>query len=152
MERPYYTFKTKNKKLYYLAPTKSPFNYQVPIINFSDFEIDATCLKYGLHHSFIDKKKFIKRDLGLELQSLASSVDIFVPQVSKEEFHQFLRKTTYKLSNITYRTRDNMYPKTKFIRDNRDIIILSGYNDSSMVIMNKQDYNKKIDDMIIEEI
>ena len=41
-----------------------------------------------------------------------------------------------------------MYHKTKFIRDNKDIVILSGDKDSSIVIMNRKDYSKKIDDMI----
>ena len=39
--------KTKNKKIYHLKPSKPMFNYQVPIINLSDFEIDTTFLKYG---------------------------------------------------------------------------------------------------------
>ena len=106
------------------------------------------CLKYGLHHSFIDKNRFIKRDLGVEFESLASSVDTFVPPESKEKFHQSLGNTTYKLPNNVYRTRDTMYHKTKFIRDNKDIVILSGDKDSSIVIMNRKDYSKKIDDMI----
>ena len=55
----------------------------MPIISLSDFESDTTCLKYGLHNSLIDKNKFIKRDLGVELKSLASSVDTFVPQECK---------------------------------------------------------------------
>ena len=131
--------KTKKKKIYHLKPKKQQFNYQVPIIKLSDFEIDTTCLKYGLHHSFIDKNRFIKRDLGVEFESLASSVDTFVPSESKEEFHQFLRNTTYKLSNNAYRTRDTTYYKTKFVRDNKDIVILSGDKDSSIVIMNKKD-------------
>ena len=75
--------KTKNKKIYHLKPKKQPCSYQVPIINLSDFEIDTTCLKYELHNSLIDKNKFIKRDLGVELKSLASSVDTFVPQECK---------------------------------------------------------------------
>ena len=81
-------------------------------------------MKYGLYYWFIDKNRFIKRGLGVEFESLASSVDTFVPPESKEEFHQFLRNTTYKLSNNVYRTRDTMYYKTKFIRDNKDIVIL----------------------------
>ena len=45
--------KTNNKKIYHLKPKKPPPNNQVPMINLSNFEIDTTCLKYGLHHSFI---------------------------------------------------------------------------------------------------
>ena len=36
--------------------------------------------------------------------------------------------------------------------DNKDIAILSGDKDSSIVIMNKKDYNRKIEDMTNEGI
>ena len=114
-------------------------------------EIDTTCLKYVLHHFFIDKNKFINRDLGIELESLASSVNTFVPQECKEEFHQFIKNTTYKFLNNVYRTKDTIYHKTKVIRENRDITILSGDKDSS-IVMNKKDYNRKIGGMINEGI
>ena len=60
--------KIKNKKIYHLTPKRPPFNYQIPIVNLSGFEIHTTCLKYGLHHSFIDKNRFIKRYLGIEFK------------------------------------------------------------------------------------
>ena len=41
-----------------------------------------------------------------------------------------------------------MYHKAKLIRDNKDIVILSGNKDSSIVIINKNDYNKTLDDMV----
>ena len=56
----------------------------------------------------------------------------------------------YKLSNIVYHTRGTTYQKNKFIRDNKDFVILSGDKYSSIVIMTKKDYNKKIDDIINE--
>ena len=45
-----------------------------------------------------------------------------------------------------------MYHKSKVTRESRDIVILSGNKDSSIVIMNKKDYNRKIDYMINERI
>ena len=45
-----------------------------------------------------------------------------------------------------------MYHKTKLIRENEDITLLSGDKDSSIVVMNKKDYNRKIDDLINEGI
>ena len=109
-------------------------------------------MKYGLHNSFIDKNRFIKRDLGVELESLAASVDEFVSPEVKEEFHQFLRNTTYTLTNNVYHTKDDTYNKTKSLRDNKNIVILSGDKDSSIVIMNKIDYDKKVEQMINEGI
>ena len=37
-----------------------------------------------------------------------------------------------------------MYHETKCIKDNKDIVILSGDKDSSIVILNKNDYSRKI--------
>ena len=127
-------------------------NYQVPIINLSDFEINTNCLKYGFNHSFVDKNRFIKRDLHIELEPLASSIDTFVPQECKEKFDQFLRTTNYKLSNNVYHTKNSMYHKTKLIRENKDFVILSRDRDISIVIMNKKYYKSKIDNMINEGI
>ena len=56
------------------------------------------------------------------------------------------------MSKNVYHTRDAMYHYTKFIRDNKDIVILSGGKDSSIAIMNKKDYNKKIDEIINDGI
>ena len=117
--------------------------YQVPIINLSDYDIDFSCLKYGLHHSFIYKNRFIKLDLGVELEMLAANVDEFVSPEVKEEFHQFLRNTTYTLTNNVCHTKDDIYNKTKSLREKKNIVILSRDKDSSIVIMNKKDYNKK---------
>ena len=109
-------------------------------------------MKYDLHHSFIDKNRFIKRDLGVELESLATNVDEFVSPEVKEEFHQFLRNTTYTLTNNVYHTKDDTYNKTKSLRDNKNIVILSENFDSSIVRMNKKDYDKKVEEMIHEGI
>ena len=109
-------------------------------------------MKYDLHHSFIDKNRFIKRDLGVELESLATNVDEFVSPEVKEEFHQFLRNTTYTLTNNVYHTKDDTYNKTKSLRDNKNIVILSENFDSSIVRMNKKDYDKKVEEMINEGI
>ena len=52
------------------------------------------------------------------------------------------------MSNNLYCTKDTMYHKTKLTRDDKDIVIHLGDKDSSIIIMNKKDYNRKIDDMI----
>ena len=88
--------KTRNKKIHKPIPStiQVPINYntntniQVPIISLPDYDIDCFCLKYGLHHSFIDKIRFIKRDLGVKLESVAANVDEFVSP--KEEFYQLI--------------------------------------------------------------
>ena len=96
--------KTKNKNIHKLKLKEQHISYQVPTIKLSDYDIVSSCLKWDLHHSVIDKNRFIKRDLGVELESLAANVDEFE---RKEKFHQFLRNTTYKLTNNVYHTKDD---------------------------------------------
>ena len=83
---------------------------------------------------------------------MAASVDEFVSPEVKEEFHQFLRNTTYTLTNNVYHTKDDTYNKTKSLRDNKNIVILSGDKDSSIVTMNQIDYDKKVEHMTNEGI
>ena len=99
-------------------------------------------MKYSLHHSFIDKNRFIKWDLGVELESLAAKVDDLVPPEVKEEFHQFRRNTTHTLANNAYHTKEDIYNKTKSLRVNKNTATLSGDKDNSIVVMNKIDYDK----------
>ena len=79
----------------------------------------------------MDKNRFIKWDLGAELETLAANVDEFVSPEVKEEFHQLLRNTSYTLTNNVYHTKDDTYNKTKSLRDNKNIAILSRDKDSN---------------------
>ena len=56
--------KRKNNKLRILSLKvfKNRDSYQVPVINLSYQVLDTKPLKYGLHHSFTDKNKFVKRN------------------------------------------------------------------------------------------
>ena len=60
--------KIKNKKIHNFKQREQYIPYQVPTISLSDYDSDVSCLKYGLHHSFMDKNRFIKQDLGAELE------------------------------------------------------------------------------------
>ena len=100
--------KTKNNKI--IVRTKhANKTSQVPVKNLSDYGIDTSSLKYGLNYSFIDKNKFIKRDLAVEFESLVTSVDELVTQEQKEEFHEFLRQSTDLLSQNVYHIKDNTF-------------------------------------------
>ena len=101
--------KTKNNKIRNRRPKHANKTSQVPVKNLSDYDIDTSSLKYGLNHSFIDKNKFIKRDLEVEFESLVTSVDELVTQEQKEEFHEFLRQSTDLLSQNVYHIKDNTF-------------------------------------------
>ena len=62
----------KNKKLHKLISNKKSNkkkdSYTVPVINLSSEDLDTKPLKYGLHHSFTDKNKYVKRNIAVELE------------------------------------------------------------------------------------
>ena len=69
--------KRKNNKLRILSLKilKNQDSYQVLVINLPSQVLDTKPLKYGLHQSFTDKNKFVKRNVAVELESLAASLD-----------------------------------------------------------------------------
>ena len=82
--------KRKNNKLRIqsLKVLISRDSYQVPVINLSSQVLDTKPLKYGLHQSFTDKNRFVKRNAAVELEALAASQDHYVEQSDKEAFHE----------------------------------------------------------------
>ena len=61
----------KSSKLFRLIPRIKDSRYQVPILNLSTENINTTPLRYGLHRSFTDKNKYVKRNVAVELETLA---------------------------------------------------------------------------------
>ena len=94
--------KTKADELFSLKKKQTPISqntYEVPIINlFSYKNINLDGLKKGLNHSFVNKHKGNRRNLALELESLAEKAETFVSDEEKEVFHEYLRKITNTLS------------------------------------------------------
>ena len=93
-----------------------------------------------------------KRDIAVELEYLAATVDGKVPPEKKETFHEFLRSFTNRFSHNVYQTKDNTFKKLHALRTRGDIIILSGDKDSCVVILNREDYIRKVNDLIEEGI
>ena len=98
----------KNKKLHNL---KIKFNklpkekYNIPVLNLSSESLDLSSLKYGLHQSFVDKSKYVKQNVAVEMESVAVRLDKYVDVSMMETFHDFLRSTD--ISNNIYLENDN---------------------------------------------
>ena len=71
--------------------------------------MDVSGLKYGLHQSFTDKNRHIKRNQAAEFEVLSSKLDSFIKEDSKENFHEYLRSVTSIVSNNVYRDKDNTF-------------------------------------------
>ena len=109
-------------------------------------------LKKGFNHSFVNKHKGNRRNLALELESLAEKAETFVPDKEKEAFHEYLRKITNTLSMNVEHAKDNTFKSVKELRENHNITILTGDKDSSVVILDKADYQSVVQKLIDEGI
>ena len=123
-------------------------NVKAPVKNLSNFTLDTSCFHVGLHHCFTDKNRFVKRNVAVELEHVAICVNESVPSEEREQLHEFLRNYTNKFSENIHRDKDNTFNSLSEIRNNKDIVILSGDKDTSTVIMNRADYVTKVDRMI----
>ena len=152
------SFKTKNKKLANLMKNKKDdtfTNYSVPIINISSYTLNDSeynQLKFGLNHCFINKDKHIKKDIATNMESLAYSASKQVDPSQLENFHEFLSGYTDIFSKNVLSTNDKTYKNLKNIIRKSNIVILRGDKDSSVVIMNRSDYIKKLEGVIEEGV
>ena len=105
-------------------------------------------LKYSLHQSFTDKNKFVKRNVAVELEALAASLDHYVEESDKEALHEYLCSCTNMIAKNIYTDKDNTFTSLQKLRKNKDIVMLSAGKESCTVILNKNDYFCKVDEMI----
>ena len=67
-----------------------------------------------------------------------------------EYVHEDLRKMTNKFNQNIYHTKDDTYRNLRHLIQNNFIVLLAGDKDSLVVVMNKNDYILKVDNMINE--
>ena len=75
-----------------------------------------------------------------------------VPSEKKKSFHEYLRSYTNRFANNIYQTKDYTFKKLHALKSKGDIVILSGEKDSCVLILNKTDYVKMVDNLIEEGI
>ena len=83
--------------------------YQVPVLNLSTENINTAPLRYELHHSFTDKNKYVKRNVAVELETLAIVLDSHITQREKASFHEYLCSATNIITKNVYSDMDNTY-------------------------------------------
>ena len=117
----------------------------MPVINLSTQVLDTKPLKYGLHQLFTDKNKFVKRNVAIELETLAASLDHYVKQSNKEAFHEYLRSCRNIITKSIYADQDDTFTSLQKLRKNKDIVTISVDTESCTVILNKNNYVCKVD-------
>ena len=119
-------------------------------MNLSSASLDLSLLKYGLCQSFVDKHKYVKQNVAVEMESVALSLDNYVDVSMKETFHEFLRSSTNIISNNIYSEKDNTVKLLSPLIKNDKIVILAADKESCTVILNKSDYIRKVNNIIEE--
>ena len=143
----------KNKKLHNL---KIKFNklpkdkYNIPVLNLSSESLDLSLLKYGLNQSFVDKNNYVKRNVTVEMESIAVRLDKYVDVSMKETFHEFLRSSTNIIRKNKYSEKDNTVKLLSPLIKNDKIVILAADKESCTVIFLKNDYIRKVNNTIEE--
>ena len=152
------SFRTKNKKLKVLISSKTKtlnVNYCVPIVNLSETVLthqEQQQLSFGLDHSFIDKNKHIKKVLAANLETVADKITETLTKDNRENFHEYLRAYTDIFTKNVYNTKDFTYQNLKNLVNNKDVVIVPGDKDSAIIVMNRPDYIKKMQEMIDDGI
>ena len=104
-----------------------------------------------MDYCFVDKIKDVQRLLAATMESLADSIKCNIDHKDLQHFHEFLCGYTDTFTNNIYATKDYTYNFCRMIQ-NKDIVVVKGDKDSSVVIMKKSDYVTKLDTMINDGI
>ena len=102
----------------------------------------------GLDYSFFDKNKHVKKNIGTTMENVAEAVDKDLDNKQREDFHELLRAYTDILSKSLYFSTDYKYNNLKRLIKDESIVVIPGDKDSAIVIMDKNDYVKKVQEMI----
>ena len=105
-------------------------------------------LKYGLHQSFVDKSKYVKRNVAVERESIAVRLYKYVDVSMKETFHEFLRSSTNIIRNNIYSEKDNTVKLLSPLIKNDKSVILAADKESCTIILNKTDYVREVNNII----
>ena len=130
-------------------------NFSVPVINLSSDVLtgkEHNNLKYDLKYCFIDRNKNVKKYLSAELETLAQETSDFVEPEKLEEYHEILRAYADIFSSNIYTSKDYTYHNLKSLIKNKEIKLLQGDKDSSVIIMDSKKYYEKLETMVNEGI
>ena len=118
------------------------------------FQILSWCrlIKIGLDYSYIDKNKNRRKFLAANFETLAQRLSDSVEAHRLEEYHEFLRGYTNIFTNNVFQTNEYTYHNLKNLIWEKDVVVMKGNKDSSVVILNETDYVEKLENMVKEGI
>ena len=100
----------------------------------------------------MDKNKYVKRNVAVELVTLARFLDPHVTHREKESFHEYLRSATNIITKNVYSDANSTYKSLSNLINNKNIVVLAADKETCTVILNGMDYQNKVNNMINESI
>ena len=125
------SFKTKKRKLATLIAKQGDGYklsiYSTPLANLSSTELtpdESNQFKFGLHYTFVNKYKNIKKHLTANFQSLADKITKNLDSHKREDFHVFLRVYVDIFTKNVYGTTDYTYKHSKRIIKDPNFVVI----------------------------
>ena len=154
------SFKTKYKKLEVLISKvhkreKVSDSYKTPIINLSNIELaleESKQLNLGLEYSVVNKNRNIKNFLAANFGSVVDRITDNLQSDQREKLHEFLHTYVDIFTKSVYKTTDSTYKHLKRIVNNKNLVVLSGDKESCVALIDKTDYQDKLQNLIDDGI
>ena len=87
----------------------------------------------------MDKSKYVKRNLVVEIKTLARFFDPHVTHREKESFYEYLRSATNIVTKNVYTDVDNTYKSLSNLINNKNIVVSAADKETCTVILNRTD-------------
>ena len=135
------------------AGHKTTTKYSVPTINLSTYhlqDIEYQQFKLGLDYSYIDKSKNTRKFFAANFETLAQRTSDSVEAHRLDEYYEFLHGYTDIFTKNVFQTKDYMCHNLKNLILEKDVVVMKGDKDLSVVILNKTNYIEKLENMVKE--
>ena len=93
-----------------------------------------------MDYCFVDKNKDVQRFLPANTGSLVYNIKGNIDDKNLEHFHEFLRGYTDIFTNNIYTTKDYTYHNLRDMIQTKDIVVVKGDKDSSIVTRKRSYY------------
>ena len=95
------------------------------------------------------KNKYVKRNVAVEVVTLARFLDSHVTHSEKESFHEYLRSATNIITKNVYSDADSTYKSLSNLINNKNIVVLAADKETCTVILNGMAYQNKVNNIIM---
>ena len=109
-------------------------------------------LNLGLEYNFVDKNKNIKKFLAANFESIADRITNNLQSDQRENFHEFLDAYVDIFTKSAYTTTYCIFKNLKGIVNNKNLLVVSGDKKSCVVLIDKTDYQDKLQKKVEDDI